>query len=354
MKIFGQEYHPDLLRKLTSNPQQVVSCEQFRSIDGDMLDQRMIRIRNGELELEILADRGFDIARVLYRGIPIQWVSPAGFRHSHSFIPSSMEPDGWGWLRSWQGGFLSTIGIDHVGKPTKLPNRHLHPAVTAERRFTGGYISLSSASIEKIDVNWKLGEITVQANVRQAAPFAEHLVLTRTILMKIGEPGFILKDVVRNDGYIDEPVQILYHINLGWPFLAPGTTLETSCTDLLEKIDTVKPDDDPSIMPEPIPIDVERVWNWHAKPGLQFVKISNENTAGRGKLMMLLEWNGNELPHFVQWRNACESMYVQGLEPSTTGINGRDMDTSHAGAAPYIRPGESREFNLKFAFEGEV
>ena len=157
MKLFGLSGNRDVFRKITSHPQQAIGCELFRAMDGDMLDQRILRIRNGELEIEILVDRGFDIGRVLYRGIPTQWVSPAGFRHAHSFTPSAIEPDGWGWLRSWQGGFLSTIGIDHVGGPVTHPNRHLHPAVTGERRFVGGFVSLSPTTIEKIEVDWDKG-----------------------------------------------------------------------------------------------------------------------------------------------------------------------------------------------------
>ena len=303
MKLFGLSGSRDDFRKITSHPQQAIGVELFRSLDGDMLDQRVLRVRNGEIELEILVDRGFDIGRVTYRGIPTQWISPAGFRHAHSFTPSAIEPDGWGWLRSWQGGFLSTIGVDHVGGPTVHANRHLHPAITAERRFTGGFISLSPTTIEIVNVDWNAGTIEIQASVRQAAPFAEHLVMTRRITMNFGEPTFHLSDVVRNDGYIEEPIQILYHINLGWPFLAPGTTLETSCTEMLSCIESAN-GEDPSTMPPPTERDVERVWDWNALPGLQWAKLTNPNVAERGEMSMSLEWDGKQLPHFMQWRNA--------------------------------------------------
>ena len=353
MKLFGLSGNRDVFRKITSHPQQAIGCELFRAMDGDMLDQRILRIRNGELEIEILVDRGFDIGRVLYRGIPTQWVSPAGFRHAHSFTPSAIEPDGWGWLRSWQGGFLSTIGIDHVGGPVTHPNRHLHPAVTGERRFVGGFVSLSPTTIEKIEVDWDKGTIEVQAKVRQAAAFAEHLVMTRKISMNFGEATFQFSDVIQNDGYIEEPVQLLYHINLGWPFLAPGTKVSTSCTELLGCIDSAK-GEDPTTMPSPTPRDVERVWDWNAPAGKQWVEITNPDAADRGKMTMRLEWDGNQLPHFMQWRNACEALYVQGLEPSTTGLLGRAGDNSHAGPAPDVLPGESRRFDLTFSFKGEV
>lgn len=353
MKLYGREGARDDFRKITSHPQQSIGCELFRALDGDMLDQRILRVRNGELELEILVDRGFDIGRVLYRGIPTQWVSPAGFRHAHAFQPSALEPDGWGWLRNWQGGFLSTIGVDHTGGPATRPNRHLHPGITAERRFTGGFISLSPTTIEKIDVDWDKGTIEVQAKVRQAAAFAEHLVMTRRIMMNFGEAKFHFSDSVRNDGYIAEPVQVLYHINLGWPFLDSGSRVTTSCTQLLACIDSAQ-GEDPTTMPLVTPHDIERVWDWNAPSGKQWVEMSNSNAAARGEMTMRLEWDGDQLPHLMQWRNACEALYVQGLEPATTGLKGRADDNSHAGPAPDIEPGKTREFDLFISFFGAV
>ena len=341
MKLYGVDGDREKFRKLTSHPQQTIGCELFESIDGDMRAQRILRIRNGELELEINVDRAFDIGRVLYRGIPTQWVSPAGFRHAHSFTPGAIEPDGWGWLRSWQGGFLTTIGFDHVGGPSLNPNRHLHPAVTGERRYTGGFGSLSPTSIEIINVDWDKGTIEVQAKVRQAAAFAEHLVLTRRITMNFGEASFHLSDSIRNEGFIEEPVQVLYHINLGWP----------SCTELLGAIKSAE-GSDPTTMPEPTPLDIEKVWDWNSPAGPQWAELTNANAAGRGPLTLRLDWDGNQLPHFMQWRNACEAMYVQGLEPATTGLAGRAGDISHAGPAPDIAPGKSREFDIQFSFKG--
>ena len=68
-------------------------------------------------------------------------------------------------------------------------------------------------------------------------------------------------------------------------------------------------------------------------------------------LSMKIEWDGKQLPHFMQWRNACEALYVQGLEPSTTGLKGREADDSHAGPSPMLEPGDSRQFDLNFIFE---
>jgi hypothetical protein len=349
VKLFGLSGDRQLFRKLTSHPQQVIGCELFEALDGEMRDQRILRVRNGELELEILVDRGFDIGRVLYRGIPTQWVSPSGFRHANSFVPSAVAPDGWGWLRSWPGGFLTTVGFDHIGGPKVLPSRHLHPGVTGEPRFTHGFASFSPTQLEKVEVDWESGKIKLQAQVRQAAPFLEHLVLTRRIELDFGTAEFRLIDSIRNDGYIDEAVQVLYHVNLGWPLLAPGATVTTSCSELLAATPLAEKDQ-PAKMPKPTSDAIERVWDWHARSGKQWAQLRNESIGDRGALALKVIWDGDELPHFMQWRNACDAMYVQGLEPSTTGLLGRENDNSHMGPAPFIKPGEARSFTLDFTF----
>ena len=350
MKLFGREGDRETFRKLTGHPQQLVGCELFESLDGEMRSQRVMRIRNGEIELEILLDRGFDIGRLLFRGVPMQWVSPAGFRHPHSLTPHAAEPEGWGWLRSWPGGFLTTAGYDHVGAPALKPNRHLHPGITGEWRYPHGFASFSPSSTEQISVDWEAGIIFVQGQVRQAAPYAEALVLTRRIEMNIGEPSFRIHDSVRNEGFIEEPIQLLYHFNLGWPLLAPGSRVTSSCPELLASSEAAA-GVQYQVMPEPTPLDVERVWDWHALPGPQWAQLENENFAGGGSMKLRVSWDGSQLPHFVQWRNATEGMYVQGLEPSTTGIKGHSQDNSHAGPAPMIAPGQSRDFSLVISME---
>ena len=72
MKLFGKSGDREDFRKITSHPQQVIGCELFEALDGDMRGQRVLRIRNGEIEIEVLVDRGFDIGRVLYQGIEAQ------------------------------------------------------------------------------------------------------------------------------------------------------------------------------------------------------------------------------------------------------------------------------------------
>jgi Domain of unknown function (DUF4432) len=350
MEIYGIRGRRNL-EALTSHPQQVVGAELLTILDGEGVGQRIIRVRNGELDAEILVDRGFDISRIIYRGVPVHWTSPAGNRNANSFTPSAINPDGWGWLRSWPGGFLSTIGIDHVGGPRNTPNRHLHPAVTEERRFTGGFISLNSSSIEKIETDWEKGVITVQALVRQAAAFAEQLEMRRTLTFHFGEPSFNLRDEVYNRGYVSEAVQVLYHVNLGWPLVAPGTTLKKSAENLIECIDSAK-SDDPLVMPNPKENEVERVWDWDASGGMQFAELTSPSIGSRGKMKFKIEWDGKQLPHFMHWRNACETLYVQGLEPATAGLQPRESDKSKAGPSPMLHKGESRVFNLNFSFDG--
>ena len=114
--------------------------------------------------------------------------------------------------------------------------------------------------------------------VRQAAAFAENLVLTRKIEMNIGESTFQIHDSIRNEGYVEEPIQVMYHFNLGWPLLAPGAQVTSSCTVLLASTDGAK-NDQHQTMPGPTPKDTDHVWDWNASRGEQRAQLVSEDFA---------------------------------------------------------------------------
>ncbi|QYM65026.1 aldose 1-epimerase family protein [Microbacterium sp. Se5.02b] len=77
---------------------QAVSVESSRRTDGPDAGSRRIRVVNGDLELEILPDRGLDLGQFRVAGIPLAWTSPTGFP------PVPADPDGRGWLRAFGVG----------------------------------------------------------------------------------------------------------------------------------------------------------------------------------------------------------------------------------------------------------
>ena len=62
------------------------------------------------LAFTLLPDRAMDIWTATYKGLPLTWVSQ-GSPHAPDF--------GSAWLRQFNGGLLTTCGLNHAGQPEK-------------------------------------------------------------------------------------------------------------------------------------------------------------------------------------------------------------------------------------------
>ncbi len=57
----------------------------------------------------------------------------------------------------------------------------------------------------------------------QAQAYGETLVLTRSYRAEMGASFFTMQDVVENRGYLPAEHMLLYHMNIGYPFVDEGS-----------------------------------------------------------------------------------------------------------------------------------
>ena len=62
--------------------------------------------------------------------------------------------------------------------------------------------------------------------VRESAALNENMVLTRKIETAFGSSSIRITDTVENCGFKAQPLMLLYHFNLGFPFLSRETKWE--------------------------------------------------------------------------------------------------------------------------------
>ena len=103
--LFGKPLSREELRRLAGRPEQVVGAELLTRGDGSERGVRVVRVRTGEIEAEIVVDRALDIAGASVRGLPVSWISPTGVAG-----PWLADPHGWGPFRTFFGGLLTTCG----------------------------------------------------------------------------------------------------------------------------------------------------------------------------------------------------------------------------------------------------
>lgn len=69
-------------------------------------------------------------------------------------------------------------------------------------------------------------KIIVQAVIHDSALFGKNLMLRRSVMTSIGSGAVELHDELCNESYRDEDYCLLYHVNLGYPMLDEGCTID--------------------------------------------------------------------------------------------------------------------------------
>jgi hypothetical protein len=190
---------------------QIARVDSFVDTEGMSRGARRLRVvTGGGLEYDIHPDRSMDLGAATLDGVPVAWLSSTGITD-----PAFAEPQGRGWLRTFGGGLLATCGLDSFG-----------PAADDEDGVTPmhGRIGQLPARLTRSEATEE--QLTVAGTVRQSRVFGENLVLRREITSAVGSASITINDTVTNEGAAASPHMVLYHVNLGWPLLDEGVTVE--------------------------------------------------------------------------------------------------------------------------------
>jgi hypothetical protein len=309
------------------SPSQVCAVESSMRTDGPDAGTRRIRIVNGDLEIELLPDRGLDLGQVRVGGVPLAWISPTGFPPA-----TSGDVDGRGWMRAFGGGLLTTCGLLNFG-PAVMDDGVQHP-------MHGRYSGLS-AQVVRADASGP--EIVVAAIVHEATLLGSRLELRRTVRTRVGTRRIRIADEVVNRGARPVAPMVLYHLNFGWPLIDEGTILTTEAV-------AVHPRDDDARagigtwaeFPAPTRRDPEQVFH-HQLPETARTTVEVRSPAG---LAVRIGFDPRVLPGLFQWKVPERSHYVLGVEPATAPtILGR-RDARERGMLHPLEPGESLDLSL--------
>jgi hypothetical protein len=324
------------LRRQVGDLSQVVSTRAVRLGDGNEDGLRAIDVRaSGGLSALVLADRGMDLGPVWAAGHQLSWQSPTGIVHPAHY-------DERAWLRSFHGGLLVTCGLQNVG-----------PACVDEGVEHGIHGRVSH--IPARDVVHRVVEedgrlvAEVRGTMRETDVYGSDLVLRRTVRFPMGETSLAIADAVTNEGYADAVLMVLYHVNVGWPVVAPGARLLSPASEVV-------PRDEPAaaLLAEhadyPPPAEGFGQLVYHHRlpdPGAPSATIAIANPAFEptGGIALSVSYDPRQLPWLWQWRMLGPGMYLTGLEPANCGILGRAEERAR-GTLVTLAPGETRRFDL--------
>lgn len=335
---YGGETAAHELRRRVGSMEQLAGVREYVLSDGPSQGIRAMRLYNAAgLDLELLAGRALDIGRAAWQGMPLAWLSSTGPVH-----PAFFEPQGAGWLRVFGGGMLTTCGLTHYGPPE---------VDGGEALGQHGRASSLPAQRVQVDEAW-VGEtyqIEVRGKTRETAVFGPNVVLRRRIRISLWQPGFTLDDEVTNEGFSRAEHMLLYHMNFGFPLLDDGTRLAVARQATRPRdAEAAKGLGQELTMSGPIPDYQEQVFYHEIKAdgeGVGRACVYNPKL-GNG-LAVLLEFDARSMPRLVEWKMMGEGLYVLGVEPGTSFVDGRVAERQ-AGRVPVLQPGESRRYHLEF------
>lgn len=325
-----------------SNSAQVGGIETAVLDNGAGRGVRIAWINTGAgLRYKVVIDRGMDIADAFYNQHSLAWLS-----HSGITAPQPFSDRGLDWLRTFNGGLLTTCGLSHVGGPEK--DEH-------GERGIHGHISNVPAEIESIiqpdPMTGKL-VMSITGRMRETKVFGPSLELKRTISATLGEPTIRIHDEVLNRANTPAPHMLLYHFNFGWPLVDEGTKLiwqgDWQPREGGINADLFREGYDFRTCPAPI--------NEHLGTGeaVAFIDATPDAagwcTAGlhnaKLDLTVALRFQKAQLPWLTNWQHWGKGEYVTGIEPGTHPPIGQ-AKAREQHSLIFIEPGETRMYDVE-------
>lgn len=337
VKLYGRQFKRGELLKRVGSIDQVGGVKILELQNGVERSVRVVSMRTGELSLLVTVDRALDLANVEYRGVPLAWISPTGLTAPYFF-----EPEGFGWLRGFFGGFLTTCGLTYLGAPT---------VDMGEELGLHGRISYAPANLTKVEGRWDGEEylMVVEGFCKEAKVFGPNLVLKRKIESKLGAKNVVIKDVVVNEGWAAQPLMILYHFNLGFPLVDEDAFLALTSRLYVPRDEDAKEDAEKFDRFQPPTKDFREKVYFHdmAVDGEGYAYAAMINPKLMGGLGVYFKYRKSELNRFVEWKMMGEGVYVVGLEPANCLVLGRRKEREW-GTLQTIQPFEERTFTIEF------
>ena len=325
----------------TGGVPQFGGAEEMQYSEGKQRGMRVYRVRTGGgLEFDLLPDRALDISRLSFRGINMNWLSKTGYSSPAFVSPVVGEFD-----RYFSGGMLMTCGFKNTGADY----------VGEDGRFRDGHGRIGMTPTEESwkRISWVKDRAVVEAGARTRDSLlgAHNLVMERHLTAPIGESRIVIEDTLRNEEPSETDYLILYHVNFGYPFMAPGLSFKMpeAISPMLPRTPYAeKGMKEWDLITEPIQNEEEQCYFHHLRPDADgMCKVIMENQAlGIGVELSYLAEN---LPVLTIWKSLRTGEYALGVEPGNSYLRGIDEERKE-GTIGYIEAYGTRKFRLELRF----
>ena len=309
------------LMKYIGSMQQAAYIRPLTYAEGRSTGLKAYEVKNGPLCYKLMADKCLDMCELSYKGVNFSFLSKPGLQGRNAYDTAGDEA-----IRGIMGGMFFTCGVETICAPCTVDGVD-YPMHGRMRTTPGEHLSA--------DAFWAEDgyHLRASAEMREAALFGENMTLRRSIETVYGQKTVTLTDVFENQGYRDEPLMLLYHINLGWPFLGENLRLILPTRKVTPRdAEAEGHEGEYDRMDPPKDNEPEYVFIHDLAPdadgSLRAVAVNEALGLG-----LEIGWNEANLPYFMEWKSTASGDYVIGLEPANSSVYGRpwheERDTVH-------------------------
>lgn len=320
------------------NKNQLISLTEGVLTDGETNGVNFFHVENGgNLSITVLPDRGMDIYQVHYKGKNMNYIAPQGIRNSLSYDEHNRN-----FLRNFFVGQLTTVGLQNIGVEKEIDGMEqgLHGRINNTRAENVFY---------QRGIDDGKDYLIIQGTMKEARIFGENLALHRFIRINYEEDKIFIKDIVTNNGYVKRQFALLYHLNYGYPLLDSDTKIIVESEENLPRTEEAKKYLSSWDKIEVPTYPYEERCYFHKikkdeKGMCKYIVWNPSKTIGAK-----VEYSGNDLPYFCEWKMLGKGEYVLGMEPMNTYLDGPAVGAKGC-KAPILEPGESKEYDIIISY----
>lgn len=320
------------LMKYMGSMQQAAYIRPLAYVEGRSVGLKTYEVKNGVLSYKLMADKCLDMSELSFKGVNFSFLSKPGMQGRNAYDTAGDEA-----IRSIMGGMFFTSGIESICAPCTIDGVD-YPMHGRMRTTPGEHLCA--------DAFWAEDgyHLRASAEMREAALFGENMSLRRSIETVYGSKTVTLTDTFENQGFRDEPMMLLYHINLGWPFLDENLRLYVPTRSVTPRdAEAEGHEGEYDRMDPPKDNEPEYVFIHDLKAdavgGTGIIAVNEALDLG-----FTVRWNTANLPYFMEWKSTASGDYVIGLEPANSSVYGRPWHEAR-GSVHHLAP-FARETNV--------
>lgn len=294
----------------------------------------IVEVDNGALAFTVVPTRGMGLWRGTYKGDPLGWGSPVA---DGPVNPAFVDLNAWGGL-GWLDGFdelLARCGLETNGPPYRDGDRTytLHGRIA---NLPAHYLAVHIQEVEPF-------AITVEGHVDESRLFGPNFRLATTLTTVPGSNRLVVRDAITNRKDQPAELELLYHWNLGPPYLEEGARFVAPAKTIVPRTpEAAAALGHYDIYGPPQPGFAEQVYFFELigdGPDGRTAVLLRDRAGNRGAV---LRFATAQLPVFSLWKNTggLADGYVTGLEPGVNFPNPRPFEKSR-GRLPVLAPGQT-------------